>query len=54
MDELGDEFHIPIPKGAGEDVDKLAAEIATKYGKEKLHSVAKLNFKNTEKLEKYL
>lgn len=54
MDELSDELHIPILKGASEEVDKLAAEIVKKYGEEKLESIAKLNFRNTEKLKKYL
>lgn len=54
MDELSDALHVPVLKGAGVDVDKLAAEIVKTYGKEKLHSIAKLNFKNTEKLKAYL
>jgi len=54
MDELSDDLHIPVLKGAGVDVDKLAAEIVQKYGKEKLAEIAKLNFRNTEKLEEYL
>ena len=54
MNEISDEIHIPILKGAGEDVDKLAAEIVQKYGEEKLNEIAKLNFKNTEKLKIYL
>ncbi len=54
MDELSDELHMPILKGAGVDVDKLAAEIVNQFGKDKLNSIAKLNFKNTEKLERYL
>ena len=54
MNEISDEIHIPILKGAGEDVDKLAAEIVQKYGEEKLNDIAKLNFKNTEKLKMYL
>ncbi len=54
MDELSDELHIPLLKSSGEDVDRLAAEIVKKYGKQKLESIAKLNFKNTEKLNDYL
>ncbi len=54
MNELSDELHTPILKGAGEDVDKLAASIVSQYGEEKLKEVAKLNFKNTEKLKNYL
>jgi len=54
MDELSEELKTPILKGAGVDVDKLAAEIVKKYGEEKLTEIAKLNFKNTEKLKEYL
>ena len=54
MDELSKELGVTILKGAGEDVDKLAATIVKKYGEEKLNEVAKLNFKNTEKLPNYL
>jgi len=35
-------------------VDKIAAEVVKKYTAEKLYEVAKLNFKNTEKLQLYL
>ena len=54
MDELSKEFSTPLLKGAGEDVDKLAAKIVQTYGREKLEEIAKLNFKNTEKLNQYL
>ncbi len=40
-----------LPKGAGEQVDKIGKEIAEKYGFEKLHEIAKLNFKNTDKIK---
>ena len=54
MDELSDKLHIPLLKGANTLVDKQAAEIVNKYGKDMLNNVAKLNFKNTLKLEEYL
>ncbi len=50
MDKLSDSIHIPLPKGAGEEVDKIGKEIVTKYGKDKLKEIAKLNFKNTNKI----
>ena len=50
FDKLSDELHIPLPKGAGKDVDKVGEEIVEKYGEEKLKEVAKLNFKNTERI----
>ncbi len=54
MKELSDHLGMEILKGASIEVDKLAAEIVKKYGNAKLNEIAKLNFKNTEKLKKYL
>ena len=54
MEELSKEVNMPLLKGAGENVDKQAAKIVNDYGKEKLQEIAKLNFKNTEKLQQYL
>lgn len=39
-----------LPKGAGSKVDEIGKQIVLKYGMEKLESIAKLNFKNTEKI----
>ena len=50
MDKLSKELNITIPKGAGDVVDKVAKEIVTKYGKDKLKEIAKLNFNNAKKL----
>jgi ribonuclease HIII len=50
MDKLSNELGITIPKGAGPQVDSVGKEIVSKYGKEKLESIAKLNFKNTSKI----
>lgn len=50
MDKLSDSIHIPLPKGAGEEVNKIGKEIITKYDKDKLNEIAKLNFKNTNKI----
>ncbi len=51
MDELSDSIHIPLPKGAGENVDKIAKEIKEKYGIEKLNELAKMNFSNVKRLD---
>lgn len=51
MDKLSDELHIPIPKGAGPLVDETGIEIAKKYGYNKLYDIAKMNFKNKEKIK---
>ena len=50
FDKLSDSLHIPLPKGAGAQVDSIGEEVVEKYGKEKLEEVAKLNFKNTERI----
>ena len=50
FDKLSDSLHIPLPKGAGAQVDSIGEEVVEKYGEEKLREVAKLNFKNTERI----
>ncbi len=50
FDKICDEIHIPLPKGAGKDVDDIGKEVVEKYGKEKLKEIAKYNFKNTERI----
>lgn len=52
FDKLADSLHIPLPKGAGPQVDTIGEEIVEKYGKEKLNEVAKLNFANTKRILK--
>ena len=52
FDKLCDELHLPLPKGAGAEVDKMGQEIVDKYGEEKLFSCAKLNFMNTSRILK--
>lgn len=54
MDKLSDELHLPLKKGAGIEVDKQGIEIVKKYGLEKLNSIAKINFKNTDKIKSQL
>lgn len=50
FDKLSDQLHLPLPKGAGREVDKIGEEVVAKYGEEKLKEIAKLNFKNTERI----
>ena len=52
FDKLSDSLHIPLPKGAGPQVDKIGEEIVETYGEEKLKEVAKLNFANTNRILK--
>ena len=50
FDKLCDNLSLPLVKGAGPDVDKIGEELVEKYGEDKLKEVAKLNFKNTERI----
>lgn len=54
FDKLGNSLGLFLPKGASNLVDDTALEIAKKYGFSKLKEVAKLNFKNTEKIKEKL
>ena len=50
FDKLCDRIHIPLPKGAGKDVDQVGEEVVAQYGEEKLKEIAKVNFKNTDRI----
>ncbi len=50
FDKMCDEIHIPLPKGAGKDVDEAGEEVVEKYGEDKLKEIAKFNFKNTDRI----
>ncbi len=50
FDKLSDSIHMPLPKGAGRDVDTIGEEVVEKYGKDKLKEIAKFNFKNTDRI----
>lgn len=54
MDKLSDLIGMPLCKGAGVDVDNQGVDIVKKYGFDKLQDLAKLNFKNTEKIKDIL
>ena len=54
FDKLCDEIGLPLPKGAGVNVDKVGEELVNKYGEEKLKDVAKYNFRNTQRILKTL
>lgn len=51
MDKLSAKYKITIPKGAGPKVDEVGKEIVEIYGAEELNNIAKLNFKNTDKIK---
>ncbi len=54
MDKLSKELGFNLLKGASVEVDKQAVDIVNKYGFDKLKSIAKLNFKNTDKIKDLL
>ena len=50
MEKLGKTVDKVLPLGASTVVDEAGKDIVNKYGKDKLNEIAKLNFKNTEKI----
>ena len=54
MKELSQETGLEIPKGANNLVDEVGKEIVKKYGLSKLNTIAKLNFKNYQKIKEML
>jgi len=50
MDKMSEKYGITILKGASDKVDELGKQIVKKYGKQELNKIAKINFKNTEKI----
>lgn len=54
MDKISKMLGKTVPKGAGEKVDSFGKEIVKIHGKDILKKVAKLNFKNTDKILKEL
>ena len=51
MKKISENLGIEIPKGAGTNVDEIGIEIVKKYGFDKLKEIAKLNFKNSDKIK---
>lgn len=52
MKKISETAQASIPKGAGENVDVFATNYVKKHGFDSLRKIAKLNFKNTEKIKK--
>jgi len=50
MDKISKNVGMEIPKGASDLVDAVGKEIVKNFGKDKLKEIAKLNFKNTDKI----
>lgn len=51
FDKLGKKYDIFLVKGAGPKVDELGVTLTKKYGQDILSKIAKLNFKNTDKIK---
>ena len=51
MKKLGDELNMVIPKGAGEKADEIGLKIVQDKGFDYLNTIAKINFKNIDKIK---
>ena len=49
-EELEKKYNMTLPKGSGDKVDIVAQEFVERYGFDRLGEIAKLHFKNTEKI----
>ena len=49
-EEMEQKYNMTLPKGSGDKVDVVAQEFVERYGFDRLGEVAKLHFKNTEKI----
>lgn len=54
MDTLEKEYDMPFAKGGGAQADKSAVEFCRRYGYERLPEIAKMHFKNTERVRSLL
>ena len=52
--KLEEKFHMTLPKGASNLVDETALKIIEEHGFDALKEVAKMNFKNTEKIKELM
>ena len=52
MDKISKDIGMVLPKGASDSVDAFGIDVVKKYGKDKLKEIAKLNFKNIERILK--
>ena len=49
-EEMEKKYNMTLPKGSGDKVDIVAKAFVERYGLERLGEIAKLHFKNTEKI----
>ena len=52
MNKISKDVNMELPKGASDKVDSFGIQIVKNFGKDKLAEIAKLNFKNTERILK--
>ena len=50
MEKISKTYNVNLPKGAGLKVDEVGKKLVKEYGNNVLNKIAKLNFKNTEKI----
>lgn len=50
-DKMETYYEVKIPKGAGNDVDTFAKSFVNKYDMNELSKIAKMHFKNTDKIK---
>lgn len=51
LQKMSEKYGCQFPKGAGAQVDEFARMFVQKFSREELNNVAKINFKNTSKIE---
>ncbi len=51
FDKIAKKYNVSLPKGAGDKVDEIGALLVKEHGFDILNNIAKLNFKNTEKIK---
>lgn len=54
FDKLGEKVDMFLPKGSSNLADETGIKIVNKYGFNKLNEIAKLNFKNTDKIKNFI
>lgn len=54
FEKISKDINMIIPKGASDLVDETGVKIVNEYGIKKLNEIAKVNFKNTEKIQNKL
>jgi ribonuclease HIII len=52
LERMGRQYDMTFVKGAGEEVDACAAAFVDRYGIDELSKVAKVHFKNTERIHR--